>query len=373
MRSITWVLMLVLLSACGASSKPGLAPTAAHEEAGPPLDEATEDQVRSAVAMVDDGKAAEAIPIMQQLLQRIPGQPVLVHELALAFIKAKQPKGAIELLQANSHAPGFEGSHYDLWTTALDEDGQFDRSLAVADHGIAKFPTFGLLYTNAGITALRQGKAEVALHYFENGIAAAPEFPSNFYWAARVFSESSEKVWTLIYGEVFMNLEPNSQRTTEMSKMLYDTLNKSMVVSGSGPTVNAKIGLTSSSIIDGQGGLPFALAYEATFGTALLGEVTKGKGALNLPAIHQARTQSIDMWFSQDLAKQYRDHALLRFQRDVATAGHAEAYSYWLYNEGSQDEAKAWLSDHSQAWQSFITWFADHRMHSGGNVARSPR
>ncbi len=65
-----------------------------------------------------------------------------------------------------------------------------------------------------------------ALTYFEKGIEVAPNYSSNYYWCARLYCNSTEEVWGMIYGEIFMNLERNSKRTAEISKLLFDTYKK---------------------------------------------------------------------------------------------------------------------------------------------------
>ena len=76
------------------------------------------------------------------------------------------------------------------------------------------------------------GKEEYgkALSYYEKGIEVDPKFSSNYYRATLIYCGSSEKLWGLIYGEVFMNIERNSKRTAEISKLLYDTYKKEIKI-----------------------------------------------------------------------------------------------------------------------------------------------
>jgi hypothetical protein len=52
---------------------------------------------------------------------------------------------------------------------------------------------------------------------------ADPTHASNYYYASQVLSQTDEKIWGIYYGEIFLNLEPNSQRTYQISKLVYDT------------------------------------------------------------------------------------------------------------------------------------------------------
>lgn len=62
-----------------------------------------------------------------------------------------------------------------------------------------------------------------AVSYYEKGVYVEPAYSSNYYRLAQLFLSSKDKFWGLIYGEIFMNLERNSQRTEEMSKWLFNT------------------------------------------------------------------------------------------------------------------------------------------------------
>ena len=68
-----------------------------------------------------------------------------------------------------------------------------------------------------------------AIPYYEKGIEMAPEYPSNYYRLARIYCNSENEIWGVIYGEIFMNLERNTQRTREISALLYQTYQKALV------------------------------------------------------------------------------------------------------------------------------------------------
>ena len=66
-----------------------------------------------------------------------------------------------------------------------------------------------------------------AIAFWEDGINANPNCASNYYRLSKVFSLTEERIGTLIYGEYFILLEPNTQRTKEISKLLYENYEKS--------------------------------------------------------------------------------------------------------------------------------------------------
>src|SRR5690606_10686824 len=104
------------------------------------------------------------------------------------------------------------------------------KAIQVYEDGLKKFPLSGKLYLERGTMELKREDLDAALKYYEMGIKVDPNFPSNYYWASRIYSYTTETVWTLIYGELFMNLERNTKRTAEISKLLYDTYVESIQI-----------------------------------------------------------------------------------------------------------------------------------------------
>jgi hypothetical protein len=62
-----------------------------------------------------------------------------------------------------------------------------------------------------------------AIESYEKGIEVQPAYSSNYYRAAKIYLNTTDEIWGMIYGELFMNIEWNSQRKKEISKMLFNT------------------------------------------------------------------------------------------------------------------------------------------------------
>src|SRR5690606_15543621 len=72
--------------------------------------------------------------------------------------------------------------------------------------GLKKFPASGPLYSEYG--ELLWAKQDYnAIKEWEKGIEKAPSFAGNYYNAALFYYYTQDKVWTLIYGEIFVNME----------------------------------------------------------------------------------------------------------------------------------------------------------------------
>lgn len=56
---------------------------------------------------------------------------------------------------------------------------------------------------------------------YEKGIEVDPGFDSNYHQEARIYLNSTEEVWRMIYGELFMYIDRNTARTAEISNARY--------------------------------------------------------------------------------------------------------------------------------------------------------
>jgi hypothetical protein len=55
-----------------------------------------------------------------------------------------------------------------------------------------------------------------------------PNYSSNYYNACKFYYLTVDKVWSLIYGEIFVNLESYSKRTPEVKKILWKAIRNSL-------------------------------------------------------------------------------------------------------------------------------------------------
>ena len=50
-------------------------------------------------------------------------------------------------------------------------------------------------------------KSYEAIKMWEKGIEVAPSFSKNYFNASKYYYFSTDKVWSIIYGEIFLNME----------------------------------------------------------------------------------------------------------------------------------------------------------------------
>jgi len=335
--------------------------------AGAQTDTALARQKRAAaIDLIDDGKSAEALVMLAAAQQLNPDDPEIPYEMAFAHYQLQDYEGAIAILKKMLKNKLATARVYQMLGNSYDNAGKSSKAIETYDKGLEHFPAAGNLYLERGVMELNTKQYNKALAFFEAGIKADPTFPSNYYWAARLFFDSEEEVWAMIYGEIFVNLERGSKRTEEISKQLYYTYKSeiqfkddtSITVSFSkNKTVNIVYNPKSGpdALLQALMRKPFGTGvYEPTLVLAVAGEKI-----VSLATLHNIRSKFLDSY--QQLGHQQKTPiALFDYQRQVRSAGYFEAYNYWVLGNGNQQEFDDWRLNNPQKWQQFITWFTGH-------------
>lgn len=98
--------------------------------------------------------------------------------------------------------------------------GDRKRAVKTYEKGLRENPDAGRLYLELGNIAYAERQYDRALACYRRGATVDPAHPSNYRSLALLYAISTEPVWTLVWGELFMNLERGSGRTSAMSETL---------------------------------------------------------------------------------------------------------------------------------------------------------
>lgn len=311
-------------------------------------------KAKEAVALMDDGHLPEAAKLMAEAHTLAPDVYTYAYELALCHYMQKDYPGAIEHLTPLLSRKEASDKTYQLLGNSYDMTGDAKKAIASYETGLCKFPKSGPLYLELGNMQLGTKDYDKALSYYEKGIELAPEYPSNYFRAAKLYLASNAEMWGMMYGELFMNLERNSARTAEISKLLYDTYKKEITF----PEANSASVSFSTNVMNvsdlGKGKklkLPYGITYESTLALAVAGERD-----INLHSLNLIRNNFISSYYAMKRDDQY-PNVLFDYQQQIAKAGHAEAYNHWVLMMGDEPAAAAWVKANPQQWTAFATWF----------------
>lgn len=311
-----------------------------------------------AIKLMDSGKVDESIKLLEEAQKLDPDRFDYPYELAYAYYLKEDFKGAIKILEKNKNHKDVTDRLFQLLGNGYDVLGKSDKAFEAYDEGLKKFPNSGMIYLEKGNVHWGKKEYSEALPYYEKGIEVDPTFPSNYYRAAKLYCSSTEEVWGLIYGEIFMNLERNSKRTAEISKLLFDTYKSEIKFTGdSSMTVSfcQQMTINVSALTDPKNiQLPFCMIFEPTLMMSAVLEKS-----IDIHSLDRIRSSFIDNYFKAERDKTY-PNVLFAYEKKVKEAGHIEAYNHWILMKGDEDGFGDWQSANKDKWDSFATWFNDN-------------
>lgn len=311
---------------------------------------------QKAIYLMDNGKIDEALLLLEECKKLDPKNIDYPYEIALANYMKQDYKKSIKILEELKKRKDTYDRVFQLLGNAYDMSGSRDRAINTYELGIKKFPKSGPLYLERGNMEMMIKEYNKALGYYEKGIEADPTFPSNYYWASKLFLSSKEEVWGMIYGELFMNLERNSKRTIEISKLLYNTYLSEIKIKDSS-SYSVSFSSNTIHISDPKDlkdfKLPFGLkVYEPTLMMCLL-DVKE----INMASLSSIRERFVDRYFENETHANEYPNVLFDYHKIIKEAGHFEAYSHWMLMQGDLVEFEAWNKSNEEKWDAFVEWF----------------
>jgi tetratricopeptide (TPR) repeat protein len=313
---------------------------------------------QKAIGLMDEGEIDESIKLLLKAEKLDSDRIDYPYELAYAHYLKKDYESAIAVAKRTLEHKNVIDRVYQLLGNIYDIQGDPDKAIETYELGMGKFPNSGKLHLEAGVVEHARENYNKAINYWEAGIKAEPNHSSNYYWLAKIFAQTDELIWSIIYSELFIDLELGSKRTEEISKLLYDNYQNSYVQLSDSI---AEYQLTKKGfeiVLENKRdvknikkkGLPF----EGTFATVYSFSALGFKNGINLETIYQARLNFVNNWFDKH-HKNY-PNKLLDFQKRILEEGLFEAYSYYIISRGDMDGFNAWQESHQDEFNKFSNW-----------------
>jgi tetratricopeptide (TPR) repeat protein len=200
---------------------------------------------------------------------------------------------------------------------------------------LKKFPKSGPLLSEYG-ELLWAAQDFNCIQQWEKGIEVDPNYSGNYYNAAVFYYYAMDKVWSLIYGEIFVNMESLSPRGAAMKELLLKCYKEKL--------------FADADLLKGEG------KNKNEFSKAFLETMNKqsslaGKG-ITVETLTMMRTRFILDWY-KDYGNKF-PFRLFDYQRQMIQNGMFEAYNQWLF--GSVYDLAAydsWTKTHAEQVEAF--------------------
>ena len=288
----------------------------------------------TAKSFMRQGDHANAILVLNRALLQEPQSVAMGKDLALSYYFQRENGKALETINAlldkddaDDQAFQIAGMIYKQADIKKDAEKMYRK-------GLKKFPESGPLYNELGELQWDQKNFE-AIRQWEKGIELDPSYSKNYYNAARYYFLTPDKVWSLIYGEIFINMEPLSSKAPEIKQLLLDGYKKLF---------------SEPAMITGKEKSLFIKNYlksmQAQSGLAAAG--------INAETLSMIRTRFVLDWFQNKEVLPFR---LFGYQQQLLKEGLFEAYNQWLFGSSQNLSAyQAWITTHSEEYNSFLNF-----------------
>ncbi|MGH2552502.1 MAG: tetratricopeptide repeat protein [Chitinophagaceae bacterium] len=289
----------------------------------------------TAKAFMRSGDFDNAIIVLTRALQNDKNNLDMQKDLVMSYYLKRDYQKALEEVKKlidrdDADAVTFQiaGNVYKALEQVKDCDKMYKKALK-------KFPKSGPLYSEYG-ELLWSSKDYSAIDQWEKGIETDPGYSGNYYNAALYYFYTKDKVWSLLYGEIFVNMESLSERGAAMKEQLYQAYKEKL--------------FTDADLMKGEE------KNKSEFVKAFLQGISKqsslaAKG-INTEVLTMIRTRFILDWYDKNAGK--FPFRLFDYQQQLIREGMFNAYNQWLFgvteNLSGYDK---WTKAHAEEYNDF--------------------
>ncbi|MEP7375452.1 MAG: tetratricopeptide repeat protein [Chitinophagaceae bacterium] len=289
----------------------------------------------TAKTFMRSGDFDNAVIVLTRALQQDKKNLELQKDLVMSYYLKRDYSKALDGVKALTERDDADVVCFQLAGNvykALEETKECEKAYK---KGLKKFPKSGPLYSEYG-ELLWAMKDYSAINLWEKGIQLDPAYSGNYYNAALYYFYTKDKVWSLIYGEIFVNMESLSQRGLAMKQQLLKAYKEKL--------------FADADLMKGEekNKSEFAKAFLQTMARQS-SVANKGITAETLTMI---RTRFILDWYTTNATK--FPLRLFDYQQQLLKEGMFEAYNQWLF--GAVEDLAAfdsWSKTHTDQYEAF--------------------
>lgn len=315
------------------------------------MDQKIDELVANGVAMVGKKQYLEATVVFDKALKLNPKSTNARYEKSIALIMANQPAEAKDILLSIVSEGLANEMCYQLLSTVLHDGYGWKKALEILDEGLVKFPNSGRLHNEYGVIYMGQEEYDKALEWWFKGVKAEPAYTANYAMISRIYAHKPTRLWSLVYGELYLVTEFSDAKAGNISHLLFGTYRK---------CINLKIDSIRSSGFCGYQELDTTKnSFKNTFCSLVDPLVAQMKASgdttRNIARLVDLRIAMLSAWRKQTTV---RDSVFFGWWNAVDKAGMFKPYSYFILSQGAQDEFKEYVKSNKVEFKQFLTWLA---------------
>lgn len=325
-----------------------------------PTDQAQQ-YAKEAQAMYAEAKYGAGIILLEKANKLDSMNIDYLCEIASGYINVREYANAEIILKRLQYRREVSDKVYQLLGRLYKIQGKVEKSEDFLAKGLRFFPNSGRLYLEIGVLRYSQKQIPEAIYNWKKGTEVEPGSSSNYYWLSRHYAETDEKIWAVLYGEMFMLLEQNTFRSIEMSHILFEVYKTSFEESEDNPLASKFMSDKYSELIDP---LSFASRFKQTM---IMARRVTDLGVADhevFYGISDIRYDFIEYWYDQRLPESY-PFVVFKIINESYEMNFWDAYHAWLLLRWNEKEFKTWQKNNKKMYESFQSWISTYDVLSG--------
>ncbi|MEI9945723.1 MAG: hypothetical protein WDN26_16080 [Chitinophagaceae bacterium] len=292
----------------------------------------------TAKTFMRSGDFDNAILVLNRALQKDNNSLELQKDLIMSYYLKRDYAKAVEGVKAIVNRNDADLVTFQIAGNVYKALEEVKDAEKIYKQGLKKFSKSGPLYSEYG-ELLWATKNYSAIDQWEKGIQVDPAYSGNYYNAALYYFFTKDKVWSLLYGEIFVNMESLSERGASMKQLLLQGYKEKL--------------FTDVDLMKGQE--KNKSEFAKTFLQSMNKQsslVAKGVSTTTLTMI---RTRFILDWYQNNATK--FPFRLFDYQRQLLQEGMFEAYNEWLFGAVENLAAyDSWTKANTEKYEAFSSF-----------------
>ncbi len=280
------------------------------------------------------GDYSNAILVLNRARQVQPDNLEVIKDLAYNYYLQREYSNALEIIKPVLDRDDVDDQCYQIAGNIYQGLEQYKDCEKVYKKGLKKFPASGALYSEYGQLLWSQ-QDYGAIKQWEKGIETDPDYSMNYYNATRFYYLSTDKVWSIIYAEIFINMEPLGRNTPEIKNILLESYKK----------LFSDADLMKNNKDKNKFSEAFLKCMSKQSSITALG--------LNPESLTMIRTRFVLDWF-RDYSDKF-PFRLFELHRQLLQEGMFDAYNQWIFGATQNLPAyQNWTTTHSADYNEFL-------------------
>ena len=286
---------------------------------------------------MQSGDLDNAILVLSKADEANKDNPEIQKDLALAYYYKKEYTKAQETANLVIASPDCDPAAYQLLGNILKAQEKLKDAETNYKNALKDFPNSGPLYNDYGelLDILKNPKG--AIDMWQKGMQVAPSYGSNYYNAAvYYYKQPEDKIYAIIYGEIYANMEGLNPKAVAIKKMVLDAYKQKLFIS---QNLNADADREKNEFVKSV-----LLTFAKQSGISAQG--------ITPESLAMIRTRFILDWNATFAAK-FPFH-LFDYHQQMMRSGLFDAYNQWMFGPVNDNaEFENWVNTHKEDYDKF--------------------